>query len=131
VCSRCCDSGLLKKTSSFWQPSVRFSCSSFHPSTPLTVVSKNLLPCQKVFYLVFNRGLLAFPDVCIPDMMRVPGPMWLFLWFGLNVTLTLTNKSIFQFGKFGHPLTLTAVHYGCTSVGALVACSLLQVVSTR
>ena len=64
-------------------------------------------------------------------MMRVPGPMWLFLWFGLNVTLTLTNKSIFQFGKFGHPLTLTAVHYGCTSVGALVACSMLQVVLTR
>jgi hypothetical protein len=45
------------------------------------------------------------------------------------VTLTLTNKSIFQFGRFGHPLTLTAVHYACTSVGALVACSLLQVVT--
>jgi hypothetical protein len=38
---------------------------------------------------------------------------WVVSWVSINISLTLLNKSVFQFVKFHYPLTLSACHMLC------------------
>lgn len=50
------------------------------------------------------------------------GALVLATWLMLNVSTTLVNKAIFQYGNFPFPLTLSAMHYLITGIGATVFC---------
>jgi hypothetical protein len=43
------------------------------------------------------------------------GMLWLFVWFSLNIVLTLMNKSFFQFYDFTFPITLSLIHMICST----------------
>lgn len=44
--------------------------------------------------------------------------MWLAMWFGLNVGLTILNKAVFASFSFPYPITLSCVHYIVSGLGA-------------
>uniref|UniRef100_A0ACD5TJF0 Uncharacterized protein n=2 Tax=Avena sativa TaxID=4498 RepID=A0ACD5TJF0_AVESA len=47
-------------------------------------------------------------------------------WWGFNVTVIITNKWIFQKLDFKFPLTVSCVHFICSSIGAYVAIHVLK-----
>uniref|UniRef100_A0ACD5X9I1 Uncharacterized protein n=1 Tax=Avena sativa TaxID=4498 RepID=A0ACD5X9I1_AVESA len=47
-------------------------------------------------------------------------------WWGFNVTVIITNKWIFQNLDFKFPLTVSWVHFVCSSIGAYVAIHVLK-----
>uniref|UniRef100_A0ACD5WGQ4 Uncharacterized protein n=1 Tax=Avena sativa TaxID=4498 RepID=A0ACD5WGQ4_AVESA len=47
-------------------------------------------------------------------------------WWGFNVTVIITNKWIFQNLEFKFPLTVSWVHFICSSIGAYVAIHVLK-----
>ncbi|KAE8769025.1 UDP-galactose transporter 1-like [Hordeum vulgare] len=48
-------------------------------------------------------------------------------WWGSNVTVIIINKWIFQKLDFKFPLTVSCVHFICSSIGAYVAIHMLKV----
>lgn len=48
-------------------------------------------------------------------------------WWGFNVTVIIMNKWIFQKLDFKFPLTVSCVHFICSSIGAYVAIKILKV----
>eukprot|EP01006_Ploeotia_vitrea_P054230 TRINITY_DN67865_c10_g2_i1.p1 TRINITY_DN67865_c10_g2~~TRINITY_DN67865_c10_g2_i1.p1 ORF type:complete len:376 (-),score=19.95 TRINITY_DN67865_c10_g2_i1:895-1980(-) len=48
------------------------------------------------------------------------GLFWVTSWFWINVTLSICNKSVFQFTKFNYPLTLSICHLSFVSVASFV-----------
>ncbi|KAM0831113.1 hypothetical protein ACQ4PT_065760 [Festuca glaucescens] len=47
-------------------------------------------------------------------------------WWGFNVTVIITNKWIFQKLDFKFPLTVSCVHFICSSIGAYIAIHVLK-----
>ncbi|CAD5182881.1 UDP-galactose transporter 1-like [Musa acuminata AAA Group] len=48
-------------------------------------------------------------------------------WWGFNVTVIIMNKWIFQNLDFKFPLTVSCIHFICSSVGAYIAIKLLKI----
>ncbi|KAM3191299.1 hypothetical protein ACQJBY_068914 [Aegilops geniculata] len=48
-------------------------------------------------------------------------------WWGFNVTVIIINKWIFQKLEFKFPLTVSCVHFICSSIGAYIAIKVLKV----
>ncbi|CAL4996091.1 unnamed protein product [Urochloa decumbens] len=47
-------------------------------------------------------------------------------WWGFNVTVIIMNKWIFQKLEFQFPLTVSCVHFICSSIGAYIAIKVLK-----
>jgi len=60
---------------------------------------------------------LLLPTFTFPSLVDSP-PLWLALYFVLNLWLTLYNKSVLI--KFPFPYTLTALHALCGTIGASI-----------
>ncbi|KAJ8493452.1 hypothetical protein OPV22_015173 [Ensete ventricosum] len=48
-------------------------------------------------------------------------------WWGFNVTVIIMNKWIFQNLDFKFPLTVSCIHFICSSVGAYIAIKVLKI----
>uniref|UniRef100_A0ACD5WWU4 Uncharacterized protein n=1 Tax=Avena sativa TaxID=4498 RepID=A0ACD5WWU4_AVESA len=48
-------------------------------------------------------------------------------WWGFNVTVIIMNKWIFQKLEFKFPLTVSCVHFICSSIGAYIAIKVLKI----
>ena len=64
---------------------------------------------ERLFPNFFLRRILSLPD---------SPPLWLALYFTLNLTLTLYNKSVLI--HFPFPYTLTALHAFCGTIGTFI-----------
>jgi hypothetical protein len=64
---------------------------------------------ERLFPTFFLRRILSLPD---------SPPLWLALYFTLNLTLTLYNKSVLI--HFPFPYTLTALHALCGTIGTFI-----------
>ncbi|KAI9096874.1 hypothetical protein DFS34DRAFT_642999 [Phlyctochytrium arcticum] len=48
---------------------------------------------------------------------------WLFIYFVLNLSLTIFNKAVMQLFNFPYPWTLTSIHTACSSIGCQLCTS--------
>src|SRR5690349_21825994 len=46
--------------------------------------------------------------------------LWLMVWFILNLCLTISSKSYFQFSEFKLPITLSFIHLSTTSTASFI-----------
>ena len=55
------------------------------------------------------------------DLLCDPSWLYISLWFGLNVSLTLLNKGVMVFGEFKFPITISLIHMVLSSVLSFIA----------
>jgi len=70
-----------------------------------------------------EEGKAAFGTL---NWTMVPAILAIIQWWGFNVTVIIMNKWIFQKLDFKFPLTVSCVHFICSSIGAYIAIKVLK-----
>jgi solute carrier family 35 protein E3 len=60
------------------------------------------------------------------DVATIRAVLAILQWWGFNVTVIIMNKWIFQKLEFKFPLTVSCVHFICSSIGAYIAIKILK-----
>ncbi|KAL5220054.1 hypothetical protein ABZP36_024767 [Zizania latifolia] len=61
------------------------------------------------------------------DVATIRAVLAILQWWGFNVTVIIMNKWIFQKLEFKFPLTVSCVHFICSSIGAYIAIKILKI----